>query len=663
MSSIGLNKQGFRPGASLGNYPQREEPQLDGLDIHLNDIKRFLGRFNKKSTLSFAAFKTLLADNAKQLPGNYCPKLQVALLNTRRSLRSKGLNQHDILSALNIIRIYADKSLKLRPYDEQLYGAWIITQGQLAQMATGEGKSLTSAIAASCIALAGIPVHAITTNEYLAERDALEMTALFKSLAVSCGSVKADMSTVERRNIYARDISYCTNKQIAFDYLRDKLVSGDSNVVLDKLQRFDPNTGPVLRGLCFAIVDEADSIFIDEACTPLLLSREIEDQQRKETYQQALSIASALDEKQHFHANIANRTLQLTQSGVEKILQLCEDLDGLWCGQKRAQMLVRQALSALCLFQRNTHYIVRDDKVEIIDTHTGRTMPDRSWEQGLHQMIECKENCPLTGQRETLTRISYQRFFKRYLMLAGMSGTLDDAASELQKVYGLSVSEVPRHKPTQVDRAKESIYANDKEKWRALIEHIKHIHTQKQPILIASNSVENSQYLSKLLTKNGLSHQVLNALQDKNEAEIIAGAGQTAKITVSTNMAGRGTDIKLGPGVQSLGGLHVVCTDRNDSRRVDKQLFGRCGRQGDPGSTVVFLSLNTPLLNSFYPSSVLNLLKKPLLLTTINNRQVLAKSLCWLAQHHKQRQLKTLRANVINQDKQLDTLLAFAGKQ
>lgn len=653
-----------RPGASLGDYPQRSDEALDGFDTLTQNLHAKLQRFTQKNDTDFATFCTALNKASHKLPKRADHSAKVMLLNLRRQLRSKGLQATLLIETLALLRLFADRHLGLRPYDEQLFAAYIITQGNLAEMATGEGKSLTAALASACVALADIPVHTLTTNEYLAQRDADEMQVFFNALGLSAGAVQEDMDTIERRNIYARDIAYCTNKQVAFDYLRDRMVSGgEENRLRNSLVDYAPEEGPVLRGLCFAIVDEADSIFIDEACTPLLLSREIQDLEREQLYKQALAIAYKLHINQHYLLNEGRRELHLSDAGLEAIESYRDNLQGLWRGKRRARYLVQQALTALHLFKRNQHYIVRDDNVEIIDQHTGRTMPDRSWEQGLHQLIECKEGCAMSGQRETLARISYQRFFRRYLTLAGMSGTLQETRSELLQVYGLPTIAIPRHRSNCVSSATEHIFSDQQQRNTALIQRIKTLHQSGQPLLIATSSVAVSQQLSILLHENALPHRVLNALQDAEEAAVVATAGQLGAITVASNMAGRGTDIKLGEGVTTLGGLHVISIDRNESRRVDRQLFGRCGRQGDPGSTEVYLALDSQLLTAYYPEKLLQLLHNKALLSLLNRQQALAQLLSYLPQRKLQKTHKKQRVSTLAQDQRLEDWLAFSGSQ
>lgn len=651
----------MRPGISLGQYPQRSDETLDSFDRAGERLRK---RLTRSRTISFDHFCKELAKLQHKLPNRADHTAKVHLLRLRRELRSSGLQSKSVLETLALLRLFADRFLGMKPYDEQLYAAYVITQGTLAEMATGEGKSLTAALASACVALAGIPVHTLTTNDYLAQRDAEEMRLFFKALGLSSGAVLSDMTTVERRNIYANDIAYCTNKQVAFDYLRDRMITGgDENRLRQTMAQYTPEEGPVLRGLCFAIVDEADSIFIDEACTPLLLSREVEDKEREQLYRQALAIASKLEADTHYQLNPATRELRLTDQGLQCLDKQRSALQGLWKGQRRARYLLQQALTALHLFKRNAHYIVREGKVEIVDQHTGRSMPDRAWEQGLHQLIECKEGCALSGQRETLARISYQRFFRRYLTLAGMSGTLQETGNELQQVYELDIVAIPRHRKNQVAAAREYVFADDRTRNIALLKRLKALHKTGQPVLIATSSVATSHRISTLLKKVGLSHEVLNALQDAEEAATVAKAGQAGAITVASNMAGRGTDIKLGNSVAELGGLHVISIDRNESRRVDRQLFGRCGRQGDPGSTEVFLSLQSELLTHFYSPALIQVLQKTVLLRCLNRWQPAARLLSYLPQSALQKKHKQQRSNTLAQDQQLKDYLAFAGRE
>jgi preprotein translocase subunit SecA len=561
-----------------------------------------------------------------------------------------------------MIREFAQRSLQMRHYDVQLFGAWVIVNGNMAEMATGEGKSITATLAAATAALAGIPVHVITTNEYLAQRDAAQMRPLYEALGLSVAAVVESMVTAEKQAAYRCDIVYCTNKQVAFDYLRDRLVSRHESGPLSlKFSRALQEQQLVLRGLCFAIVDEADSVLIDEARTPLILSREHEDASLQQISEQALALAGQMEKPRHFRIIPRERAIELSGEGRAWLAEQTRSLQGVWSGRRHSEFLVHQALCASHLFLRDTQYLVRDGKVEIIDRNTGRTMADRSWQRGLHQMIECKEQCKMTGHRETLASISYQRFFRRYLHLGGMSGTLQQVAGEMRTVYRQRVIAVPSHRPCRRLGLGFYLYRRSPEKWVAVLERVEAVHATGQPVLVGTASVHDSELLGTFMDKRGLPRQVLNARQDQEEAQIIARAGQIGQITIATGMAGRGTDIELGPGVAELGGLHVIITECHEEYRVDRQLNGRCARQGDPGSNEALLSLNDNLLINFYPVRVRRLLGRflggdgPLV-------GCLARWLIRLPQYLMSRQQRAERRSVMQMDEQRGRILAYTGR-
>jgi preprotein translocase subunit SecA len=402
------------------------------------------------------------------------------------------------------------------------------------------------------------------------------------------------------------------------------------------------------------VVDEADSVLIDEARTPLILSAPAQRGVEEAMHRQALAIARQLASGEDFRT--LEGRVELTPAGARRAEELAAPHGGLWTGPRRRERLVQLALSALHLYEADKHYLVRDGKVQIIDEYTGRLMPDRSWEQGLHQLIEIKEGCEVTGRRETLARISYQRFFRRYLHLAGMTGTAAEVAGELWSVYRLRVARVPTHRPVQRIRHRDRVFARTEDKWRAVLASIEERHRRGQPVLVGTRSVAASEHIAGLLKGRGLPFRLLNARQDRHEAEIVARAGERGCITVATNMAGRGTDIKLGEGVAELGGLHVVCTERHDSGRIDRQLFGRCGRQGDPGSCEVIASLEDDLAVSHLP---------PLAARSAGRAGIAAwagRALLALAQWRAESLHSQARRELLNLDDYLGDQLAFSGR-
>jgi preprotein translocase subunit SecA len=527
----------------------------------------------------------------------------------------------------------------------------------LAEMETGEGKTLTATLTATTAALAGHAVHIITVNDYLAERDTDWMRPIYETLGLSVGCVRQGMEPDARRAAYGCDVTYCSNKEIAFDYLRDRMVLGGKPraiaMKIDALGGGATGQRLLLRGLQFAIIDEADSVLVDEARTPLILSAEAKHGQEELVHRQALSLAKQLTDTDY---DVVSGSIELTANGERKLEQLAQSLSGIWRGPRRREQLVRQGLTALYMFQRDKHYLVRDGKVVIIDEHTGRLMPDRSWEQGLHQLIEIKEECEVTGRRDTLARISYQRFFRRYVHLSGMTGTASEVAAELWAVYRLRVAKVATHKPMRRARHPDQVYGRSEMKWEAVIASIKARRMAGRPVLVGTRSVAASEQLAALMDAAKLPYRLLNARQDRYEAEIVAQAGAPGCITVATNMAGRGTDIKLAPGVAESGGLHVIATELNDSRRIDRQLFGRCARQGDPGSCEAILAIEEDLVKSFFPladARFRHLRRLP---------ASLGKTVFRIAQRRAEHSHSRARRELLDLDDYLGDVLAFSGR-
>jgi preprotein translocase subunit SecA len=509
--------------------------------------------------------------------------------------------------AFALIRELSDRILGKRHFDVQIVGAFAMIKGMLAEMATGEGKTLTATLVAGAAGLAGIPIHVITVNDYLVQRDAELMRPLYAALGLSVGVVIAGQNAAERRAAYACDITYCTNKELAFDYLRDRMVLGQSvgdlTLKMEALSSGSPRTRQLrLRGLHFALIDEADSVLIDEARTPLIISGTAESEINADAVAHALELAATLRAGTDYVLSTEERRVFLTEQGQHRVAAFAEGRGAIWRGVITREELARQALAAIHLFRKGEQYVIANDKVQIVDEYTGRIMPDRFWSDGLHQMVEHKEGCVQSERRTTIARITYQRFFRRYRRLGGMSGTLQPVARELWQVYRLPVVRIPTAKPIQRIHRSDVVVPSNEAKWKLVVARVATLHERGVPVLIGTRSVVASERASAELHAAGLRHTVLNAAQDRHEAEVVAEAGQPGRITVATNMAGRGTDIHLGDGVNELGGLHVIMTERHDAQRIDLQLAGRSGRQGQLGSFEAILSLEDPLLD--FPSGI-----------------------------------------------------------
>ena len=465
----------------------------------------------------------------------------------------------------------------------------------------------------------------------------------------------------ERKDAYDCDVTYCSPRQVAFDYLRDRMTMGHRRDRLDLQLRTLSDSEVVspllMRGLCFAIVDEADSVLIDDACTPLILSQTRQEAPQDDAYVWALELASHLEAGQDFAVEAKYREVLISYEGYEHISELMEELVPPANAGQEQELLVSQALQAIHCYQCDREYLVRDGKIEIIDANTGRAQPDHAWERGLHQMIEAKEGCELTPQRETIARMSYQRFFRRYLHLGGMTGTASEVAAELWSVYRQQVVRIPTRVPSCRVAQGTTFYASAEDKWAGVAERTEALQRRGRPTLIGTQSVEETEHLSRILVRRGVTHKVLNARQDKEEAEIVAQAGQPGAVTVATNMAGRGTDIGLPEEVVDAGGLHVIVAGRNESRRVDRQLIGRCARQGDPGSFELMLSLEDELLKKQLPASLITLTH------VLSSSGIgLPKSLLMrIAQTLAERHGAAVRRGVLRFDDQMTERLAFSG--
>lgn len=655
----------LKPGIFRGDYPERQnfpEGTLDRIVNWLQSQAINAYKHNQKSLQ--AVVKAIHQCRYDQYTDD---ELAARIPLVKTGLHRHGFADTVVIEAFALIREVAGRQLGMRHFDVQLIGGWVMLQGMIAEMNTGEGKTLTATLPACAAAMAGIPVHIITVNDYLVQRDAELMGPIYRALGLSCGTILDGMDFVERKAAYACDITYCTNKQLTFDYLKDRLVlgrkAGRLNLQLDRLaaQQASKMDRVLLRGLCYAIVDEADSVLIDEARTPLILSRENQSLEQLLVYQQALHIGKQLQLNDDYVLNSRQRVIELTLGGKIKVEQLSKPLAGVWLAVRRGRELVVQALSAQHLFLRDIHYLVEDGKVQIIDEYTGRVMPDRSWERGLHQMIETKEVCAMSDQKETIARISYQTFFRRYLHLAGMTGTAEEVRGELFSVYGIPVVRIPTNKPVRRKQMPSHYYSNSAQKWQAIVRRIKQINLNGRPVLIGTRSVEASEHLGYLLSLEGLPHRILNAREITDEAAIVEHAGLNGCITVATNMAGRGTDIKLTRAVNDLGGLHVILSECNEASRIDRQLFGRCGRQGDEGSYERYLSFEDELIVK-YGFKYLNL---AVMNWEGKNRflfQALAGVQFRWAQMRAEHHHSAIRCSLLKQDASLQQLLAYSGK-
>ena len=507
-----------------------------------------------------------------------------ALTGQYRERVSKGEPLDSLLpEAFATVREAGKRVLNMRHFDVQLIGGMVLHLGRVAEMKTGEGKTLVATLPVYLNALEGKGVHVVTVNDYLAKRDSDWMGQIYRFLGLDVGVIVHGLNDVERKRNYSSDITYGTNNEFGFDYLRDNMKF--------RLDDF------VQRELNYAIVDEVDSILIDEARTPLIISGPTDDSTEK--YYVVNSVIPILKKEEDFTIEEKSRTAALTEAGVEK-LEKALRIQNMYAPEHiEIVHHVHQALKAHAIFKRDVDYVVKEGEVIIVDEFTGRLMPGRRYSDGLHQALEAKEGVRIENENQTLATVTFQNYFRMYKKLAGMTGTADTEAAEFQSIYNLEVMVIPTNKPMSREDKPDVIYKTQKAKYQAVCNEILELHQKKVPALVGTISIENSELLSGLLKKRGIPHQVLNAKQHEREAEIIALAGQPGAVTIATNMAGRGTDIVLGPGVAAAGGLHIIGTERHESRRIDNQLRGRAGRQGDPGYSRFYLSLEDDLLRIF----------------------------------------------------------------
>ncbi len=506
----------------------------------------------------------------------------------------RGASLDELLpEAFAVVRETSKRVLGMRHFDVQLIGGVVLHQGKIAEMKTGEGKTLVATLPVYLNALLGRGVHVVTVNDYLAKRDSEWMGKIYNFLGLDVGVIVHGLDDEERKAAYNADVTYGTNNEFGFDYLRDNMKYSLEDMVQ--------------RDFYYAIVDEVDSILIDEARTPLIISGP--SNESTELYHKVNQIIPFLKEE-HYTIDEKAKAVSLTEEGVAQ----CERLLGVenLYDPRNSELLhhVQQALKAHKLFKKDVDYIVKDGQVIIVDEFTGRIMPGRRYSDGLHQALEAKEGVKIESENQTLASITFQNFFRMYEKLAGMTGTADTEAAEFKKIYNLDVVVIPTHKPMIREDHPDVVFRTVEEKFRAAAKEIQELHRQGRPVLVGTTSVENSEKLSEMLKKMGVPHEVLNAKHHEREAEIVAHAGEKGRVTIATNMAGRGTDIVLGDGVRELGGLHILGTERHESRRIDNQLRGRSGRQGDPGSSRFYLSLEDDLLRIFGSDKIASLMDK-----------------------------------------------------
>jgi preprotein translocase subunit SecA len=591
----------------------RQEPALVGID-------KLAGQLGLKLRTTHTRISALRKQAQSVMTiGTEIKTLGEAALDSQiAQIREKLIRgTHDLPTtqrALAIVREVIRRETSEEAYEVQIIGALALQHGCIIEMLTGEGKTLTGSLAAPLIAWKKRKLHILTVNDYLATRDAQSRAPIYRRCLLDCGAIAQELEPHERFAIYAKPIVYGTPKQINADFLRDQIRltdtpsawAGRSLLAMGDGSMAGVGAGPMVPGLHAGMVDEADAVLIDEGVVPLIIAQSRRGDEMAEIYKTAANMARSLSgsssSSPDYTIDLLRKRAELTAQGRTKCAALfAAQPQGLWRATRRAEELIRQALVARHCYLHGQHYQIVEDKIVIVDEYTGRFLPDRSWEHGLHQAVEAKENVEVTADRETLARLSFQKYLRMYPFLCGMTGTAADATVEIERVYQRVVARVPTNKPIARIDLPPRVFTSASAKWDGVVEQVKQIRAQGRPVLVGTRSVEASQRLAELLTRENIEHKVLNALFDKDEASIIRNAGDRGVVTVATNMAGRGTDIKLPPDVHKAGGLHVILTEMHGAQRIDRQFRGRAGRQGDPGSSQMFMSLEDELIRLHAP--------------------------------------------------------------
>ncbi len=649
---------------------RRRKPEVPkGLDAIAQQAIVRVKRLKARRSWLMAQAKQVdaLAGDTRQLSD---AALDADLADAReRFLRSRA-DDELVRRSLAMVREAARRETGEDAYVVQLMAALGLYHGRIVEMVTGEGKTLTGSLAAPLLAWKHRHLHVLTVNDYLAARDAESRAPIYRRCRIDVGAIQQEQDPSARAEIYAMGIVYGTPKQITADYLRDQIRLGQMTSAWTGRQRMaldaSGRAAPLVPGLHAALVDEADAVLIDEGVVPLIIARSRQEEELSEVYRQATRLAERLDEGPDFTIDKLRRKAELKRRGEHRLSQMFDELheagaDPIWRAQRRSEELVRQALVARHCYQHGQHYHVVDGQVVIVDEYTGRFLADRSWEHGLHQAVEAKEGVDVTADRETLARMSFQRFFRSYPFLCGMTGTAADATGEMEKVYGRPVVVIPTNRPMIREQGPMRVFRTQQSKWAAIVDAIDQAQRAGQPTLIGTRSIEASEFLSAKLDQRGISHTVLNALNDEEEADLIAGAGrgmsggQVPAVTVATNMAGRGTDIVPDPEAKAAGGLRVILTEMHGAKRVDRQFIGRAGRQGDPGAAQVFVSLDDELIRN-HASELASFLRRTTTGEEIT-RHPFARRAFELAQRRSEAFARRNREGVLRQDDWIDKYL------
>lgn len=653
-------------GIQYWRLKAREERKTrNGLDAFVN---RAHGMYHRRRSRLTGFLKVAEAAIAKAdtMNGSTDEEVRRTLAEKRRDFLKEQVPERSLVDGLAAVIQASRRTLKMDPYPVQVAAAASLFEGCLAEMATGEGKTLTVALAAALMGSTGRPCHVITSNDYLASRDAEELKEFFTFFRLRVDSVTGDLAPDLREQAYQAEITYTTPKEALADFLRDRLAMGAPHDPTRRMIRdlSGGSTGDhgftkaVMRGLFFAVVDEADSVLIDEAVTPLIISRKLPNEELNQAVSMGRDLVRNLSAGKDYRVDAKFREVLVPPDEMDRLWQERSRLPAAWRSRERFENLIQMTLSAREFYRRGVQYIIREGKIELIDEFTGRIMAHRTWSAGLHQAVEAKEHLEITAPTESMASMSFQRFFRCFPRLSGLSGTARESREELWQIYSLPVISVPTHRPSMRKSYPVVICREAEQKWQRILDEVRQHHEKGRPVLVGTRSVQASEILAEKFREEGLRFSLLNAVRDEEEAETIAAAGQRGAITISTNMAGRGTDIKLSPGVADIGGLHVIATERHESGRIDRQLTGRAGRQGDPGSARFILSLEDDLLRRFLPPSFYVALNKAFSTDDAGWVEGVYSYAQWTAERMS---FKT-RKQVLKQDTWLDENLSFSGK-
>jgi len=641
-------------------HTSKEKKLYAGLDKVTNSI---LGKvknlFINKSKLRKDAKKIYDQSLAYQDLNN--SEINQLVFKYQSMFKLNRVDKKEFINAFAIVVEICYRETDKRAYEVQIMGAIALVEKYAIEMATGEGKTLTASLAAIILGWRGKPVHVLTSNDYLAQRDAQDLKQLYNRANLTVSAVIGTTKPPERKEFYKSDLVYSTGKEILADYLKDRMLESENYCIntflINKINNKAVPQEYLLRGLDTVIVDEADSVLADDAVTPLIISSTHENKILQKSVVDANRISQYFNIDEHYTLSEKFHDITITQKGLDVIESNMYSLSSIWRSEERSEFLVKQALMAKELFLLNKHYIIKDEKIVIVDEKTGRIMNERTWGNGLHQAIEVKEGVPITDPTTTFAKMSFQRFFRLYNHLCGMSGTLQNLKEEFWQIYKILTLSIPKRVPSKMSILKDKIYLTKEIKEQELVKYIKEIHHKHLPILVGITTIKDSESLANKLKSLNIECTLLNALNDSIEAQIVAQAGIYNTITIATNMAGRGTDIQITQEIDDLGGLQVITTQRDKSRRIDMQFFGRCARQGQNGVAVSFLSLEDSILDNYTPQWLSSFLNK-----NFNNKMIKDISILLYIYHQKtiEKSISKLRNKTLLKEFSIDDSMSYA---